>query len=142
MQHSIAKTSRDHAGFTFVEILAAMMFLAILIPTVLGALAISNRAGVMAERSAVAMQLAENRLNELLVDGTWKTGATGGEFGQEWPGYRWEMTNTTWPEDTMSELTVTVYFQVQGRDQSVQLTTIASEEAASQQTETPVTPTP
>ena len=142
MQGSFARIIRNDAGFTFVEILAAMVFLAILIPVVIGALAISNRAGVMAERSAVAMQLAENRLNELLVDGTWVTGATGGDFGQEWPGYRWEMTNTTWPEDTMSELSVTVHFQVQGREQNVRLTTIASEDAASATVETPTTPTP
>src|SRR5690606_31032864 len=77
MQSSIARTNRKAAGFTFVEILASMLFLTILIPTVLGALAISNRASVVSQRSAVAMQLAENRLNELLAEGTWMTGGTG-----------------------------------------------------------------
>ena len=67
MLSPIARKNRKIAGFTFVEILASMLFLTILIPTVLGALAISNRASVVSERSAVAMQLAENRLNELLA---------------------------------------------------------------------------
>src|SRR5438309_1626171 len=55
---------KARGGFTFVEVLAALTFLAILVPTLLGALSIANRASVMAERSAIAGQLGENKLNE------------------------------------------------------------------------------
>jgi type II secretory pathway pseudopilin PulG len=127
MRAGTSRSFSSNAGFTFVEILASMLFLAILIPTVMSALALSNRAGILSERTTTAMQLAENRLSEALVDGTWITGNGGGDFGNDWPGYRWELKSTDWPEDTMSELTVTVFFQVQGREQDVELTTLASE---------------
>jgi hypothetical protein len=127
MHAGIARPSSSTGAFTFVEILASMLFLAILIPTVMSALALSNRAGVLAERTSTAIQLAENRLGEMLVDGTWATGAGGGDFGGDWPGYRWELKSADWPEDTMTELTISVYFEVQGREQNVQLTTLASE---------------
>ena len=45
-------------GFTFIEVLAALLFLAILYPAIVGGLTISNRASVISERTAVAAELA------------------------------------------------------------------------------------
>ena len=65
------KAARD--AFTFVEVLAAMVFLGILMPAVISALLTANRAAVAAERSTIAAQLGENKLGEFTVgkDGTW-----------------------------------------------------------------------
>jgi type II secretory pathway pseudopilin PulG len=118
------------AAFTLVEVLAAMFFLAILIPTVLNALTLSNRASVIAERTDIAAQLAENKLNELLIDTTTNSssGDTRGDFGDDWPGYRWELTRTNWDSSSsMTELDISVYFTVQGREHSVRLSTLASQ---------------
>lgn len=114
------------SGFTFIEVLASLLFMAIVIPAVVTALTISNRAAISAERTNVAVQLGENRLNELLIDNTWSTGESRGEFGQEWPGFRWELTQGTWEIDSMTELTMEVFFPVQGNEQSVRLTTLVS----------------
>ena len=114
------------SGFTFIEVLASLLFMAIVIPSVVTALTISNRAAISAERTNVAVQLGENRLNELLIDNTWSTGESRGEFGQEWPGFRWELTRGTWEIDSMTELTMEVFFPVQGNEQSVRLTTLVS----------------
>jgi hypothetical protein len=73
------------------------------------------------------MQLADNQLHQALIDGTWDTGNGRGDFGNDWPGYRWELSKTDWSEDTMSQLTMTVYFTVQGKEQKVRLTTLASD---------------
>ena len=121
-------------GFTFIEVLAALLFLAILVPVVVAGLALSNRAGVLAERTAIAVRLAENQLSEVMLDAAWETGETRGEFGQEWPGYRWELTRRDWEVDAMSELTMTVLFEVQGQERDVQLTTLASESSSTSTT--------
>ena len=123
----------NRGGFTLIEVLAAMVFLGILMPVVISALLVSNRAAVVAERSTVAVQLGENRLNELLLGNAWSSGETRGEFGDDWPGYRWEMRKATWQTTSMTELTLDVYFQVQGREHDVQLSTLASESAATTQ---------
>lgn len=116
------------AAFTFVEVLAALVFLGILMPVVISALTISNQTGMLADRSTTALQLAENELNELLVTQTWLSGSSRGDFGQQWPGYRWELQRRTWPSDeVMTELTLTVFFQAQGRERQVALTTLANE---------------
>ena len=114
-------------GFTFVEILACMAFLGILIPVVVSALTVSNRAAVMAERSAIAAQLGENRLNEMTLADAWASESGRGDFGAEWPGYRWEMKQGDWNAGAMTELTLDVFYTVQGREQSLRLSTLVNE---------------
>jgi len=122
------RSRHAHGGFTFVEVLAALTFLAILVPVVVEALTISNRAGVVSERTSIAVQLAENQLNELVVTNGWSTGNNSGNFGDDYAGYRWELTRADWDGGNgMSELTMTVTFQVQGQDRRVQLSTLASQ---------------
>ena len=52
-----------------------------------------------------------------------------GTCGQDYPGFHWQMTQETWPGDTsnpMTELTMEVFFPVQGKDHSVRLTTLVN----------------
>jgi type II secretory pathway pseudopilin PulG len=121
------KQSSTRLGFTFVEVLAAMVFLGILIPVVISALTVSNRAAVVAERSTIAMQLGENRLSELMLEDAWTTAESRGDFGQEWPGYRWELKRQDWQSGAMTELTLDVFFVVQGQEHEVRLSTLTNE---------------
>ncbi len=118
--------SADRRGFTFVEMLASMAFLGILIPVVVSALMVSNRAAGMAERSTIAAQLGENRLGEMMLADAWTSESGRGEFGESWPGYRWEMKQADWNAGAMTELTMDVFYTVQGREQSVRLSTLVN----------------
>jgi type II secretory pathway pseudopilin PulG len=111
------------------EILAAMLFLAILVPAVVEGLSLSNRAAVVAERSSMALQLAERQLSALVLDGSWSSANLRGDFGVDWPGYRWELSRGSWAQDDMTELTLSVLFEVQGRERSVRLTTLVDDSA-------------
>ena len=106
--------------------LAALLFLAILIPVVVEALTLSNRTSVISERSSLASELAENKMSELTLNNEWSTGETQGDFGEDWPDYRWELTQADWEPDTMTELTLNVYYPVQGTERSVSLATLVS----------------
>ncbi len=118
-------------GFTFVEILAALLFLGVVIPVIIGALAVANRASLLAERGAFAGELAENKLNEMLIDDAWAGAAsTRGDFGTDWTGYRWEVNTAEWTADNatrMTELNADVFYTVQGREYSVRLSTLVDE---------------
>ena len=120
-------------GFTFAEVLAAMVFLAILVPALVEGITIANRASVVAERSSIASELAENKLSELTLDAAWTTATNRGDFGQDFTGYRWEMNQETWDMDNMTKLTVTVYFTVQGRERSYQLSTLVNPSSSTMQ---------
>lgn len=117
-------------AFTFVEVFAAMVFLAILVPAIIEGLGLANRTSVIAERSSIAGELAENKLNEIIVDGTSQVAVgTSGDFGTDWPGYRWELSQQQWAQDTtntMTNVTMEVFFQVQGAERSVKLDTLVS----------------
>lgn len=128
-----SRKGRTLRAFTFVEILAAMVFLAILIPAILEGISLANRAAVISERTAVAVQLAENKLGELTVDNAWASGESSGDFGNDWPGYRWKSVQGSWDMDDMTTLDVEVSFSVQGQDRSVQLSTLVSATATQTQ---------
>lgn len=120
-------------GFTLVEILAALLFLALVVPVIMGALIVSNRTSLLAERGAVAGELAENKLGEMLIGNTWTSApATSGEFGTDWPGYRWTIGTSDWTNDTanhMTELSADVFYTVQGREYNVHLSTLVDPNA-------------
>ncbi len=104
-----------------------MAFMAILVPVLLSAVNVATRASVSAERSTAALQLAENKLNELIVMKTWSSGETNGDFGEDWPNYHWELVTADWPESSdMTELTMVVTYEVQGQERTVELTTLAA----------------
>ncbi|HZJ17847.1 MAG TPA: type II secretion system protein [Chthoniobacteraceae bacterium] len=119
-------------AFTFVEVLAALAFLGILVPVVVGALTLANRSGVVSERSLEAAQLGQSRLDELMIANAWTTAETRGDFGTDWPGYRWELTRAGWEGGDMTELTMDVYFEVQGREREIRLSTLVSETLTAQ----------
>ncbi len=128
--NSAIRRLHARAAFTFVEVLAALVFLAILLPTVIGGFSICTRAGAAAERTAIATQLAENRMSELMLNDAWIAAEKRGEFGEEFPGYRWEVDQSTWEIENMTALTVHVFFQLQGQERDVALTTLVSDALA------------
>ncbi len=115
------------AGFTFAEVLATMMFVAIVIPVCLHGIALAGKAETIATRKLNAVMLAEKTLNELVVTQQWQSGINQGEYGAEWPGYRWTANQTVWTDSSMRLLTVTVFFEVQGRVYDVHVSTLIQE---------------
>jgi ribosomal protein L17 len=104
-----------------------MVFVAIVIPVAVRGLTTANRAGVVADRKSVAAQLAERKLNEVVVTDVWRSAEKEGNFGEERAGYRWILKDGAWEEDTMRVVSVEVFFEVQGREYSVGLSTLVEE---------------
>ena len=75
----------------------------------------------------IGMQLGENRLNEMMLADAWTSESSRGDFGADFPGYRWEMKQADWSSGAMTELTLKVFFQVQGREHDLRLSTLVSE---------------
>lgn len=126
-RHAHDASSRGRSGFTFAEILAAMLFLAILVPVVLQAVTLANRMAMVAARKAAALQVAENQLEEALLTGEGTIGAGSGEVDLDGATYRWERVTSNWTEDDLVEVAVDVTFRVQGREHQVRLAALAGE---------------
>ena len=120
----ISESRRLEGGYTLAETLAALLFLAIVIPTVVEALHLAGRAGTIAERRAVAARIAERVLNESIVFTNQISGNRSGVITEGIQDYAWTVTRQNWLTTPLPLLTAEVQFTVQGRPSSVLLSTI------------------
>src|SRR5947208_3777879 len=87
------------SGFTLAEVLAALVFMAILIPVALEGLHIASRAGEVAARKSEAALVAERILNENIVTTNWNTTVQNGTVRQGIRDLRWTLRNDPWDKD-------------------------------------------
>ena len=114
-------------GFTFAELLAAMVFMALVIPVSLQGIMIANRAGETAKRKEIAAQLAEHKLQEMILLDTWRYGNREGGFGDNHPGFQWKLTEEVWDQSTVKLLTIFVSYVVQDRESFITLSTLVDD---------------
>jgi prepilin-type N-terminal cleavage/methylation domain-containing protein len=113
-----------HRGFTLVEVLAALLFMAIIIPVAMQGMSIASRAGILGQRKAAAMRIAERVLAEAFVTGQLNQSSATGSIEEGSVSYPWSLTSQTWSEDALTEVTVQVSFDVQGNTYDVSLSTV------------------
>lgn len=131
----ISRATFHVAAFTLAEVLAAMLFLAIVIPVAVEALHVSSLAGEVAARKGAAARIADRVLNESLVTTNWNGSTQSGVISEGALDFNWTLTPQNWPQDSMQMLTAKVDFLAQGKDYSVTLSTLAN--SPSQLTRTP-----
>ena len=121
-----AHSNRRHcAAFTLAEVLAALVFMAIVIPVAVQGLHVASRAGSVSVRKAVGARIAESKLNELVVTGQWQSSAQKGTIQDGLQSYSWQLQSEPWAEDgAMRLLTVHVNVPVQGQDYDVHVSTL------------------
>jgi prepilin-type N-terminal cleavage/methylation domain-containing protein len=111
-------------GFTLAEVLAALAFMAIVIPVAVEGLRVASLAGQVGQRKAVAARIAERVLNERVVTSQTQTAAQRGVVQDGVQQYQWSLRSELWPEDAMRLVTVEVTFPVQGQTYDVRLSTL------------------
>jgi prepilin-type N-terminal cleavage/methylation domain-containing protein len=111
-------------GFTLVELLAALLLMAIIIPVAMQGVSVASRAGVLGQRKAAAMRVADRVLNEIIVTGDSIRSSSSGTVTEGNAAYPWTLDTQTWPEDAMLQLTVTVTYTAQGNPYQVSLSTL------------------
>ncbi len=107
-----------------VEVLAALLFLAIVIPVSLQALHVASQFGEIAARKAEAARVADRVLNEAAVTGS--SGGQNGTAAENGHPYRWTLRNDVWTVAAMQVLTVEVTYAARGRDYAVRLSTLTA----------------
>lgn len=118
------RSAHRRGAFTLVEVLAALLFMAIVIPVALQGFQVAQRAGIYGQRKLTAARIAESKLNELVATGEWRQSSLNGTVDEGTRSYRWQMRIEPWTEGTLSLLTVQVYFGVQSHEYEVHLSTL------------------
>jgi type II secretory pathway pseudopilin PulG len=114
-------------AFTLAEVLAAMMFMAIVIPVAMQGLRIASLAGEVGQRKVVAARIGSKILNELKVTGQLHNTSQSGVVNEGGLQYKWSARSEMWTEDTTSPMTLatlTVAYTAQGRNYDVRLSTL------------------
>jgi len=111
-------------GFTLAEVLAALVFMAIVIPVAVEGLRVANVAGQIGERRAAAARIAGRVIEELAATGQFQQSSQNGVIQEGPRQYRWQMRLEPWNQGALRLLTVQVTFPVQGRDYDVRLSTV------------------
>lgn len=115
---------RRFGGFTFIELLATVVLIGIIMPVAMRSIGLCTRLGGQSRRQIEAASLAYTKLTELTSSQDWKTGQKSGDFGSDWPGYRWTSAVSNWTDSAVSQLDLTVVWQSQGQQRSLTLSTL------------------
>lgn len=127
---AIASRSRQRCpedGFTLAEVLAALAFMAIVIPVAVDGLRIASAAGELAVHKAEAARVAERELNEIAV--ATATGGNTPQSGTDHEGghdYQWKLQSELWPQDSMQLLTMEVTYTSRDRAYATRLSTLVN----------------
>lgn len=117
-------TNQKRSGFTLAEVLAALAFMAIVIPVAVQGLRVATLSGQVALRKGSAARLADRLLNEAIVVKSWKESTQSGTIREGPFAYRWQIRNEAWEKDAIRLVSIQVTFPVQGQDYDVRLTTL------------------
>ncbi|MCY3023879.1 MAG: prepilin-type N-terminal cleavage/methylation domain-containing protein [Planctomycetota bacterium] len=123
------KTARRHRGFTLMEVLAAAVLVAIVMPAAMHGISVAASLANVARHRTEAAALAQSKLGELQATRGWQTGNLSGDFGPEHPEFRWSADLVAWEPGTLQQLDVTVLWNSRGREQRVTLSTLVDAEA-------------
>ncbi len=118
-------TSNSPRGFTFVELLATIVLISIVMPVVMRTIGLCTQIAGQSRRQVEAVCLAKTKLTELTAAQDWQNGSSRGDFGTDWPGYEWTMTLATWAQDaSVRQLDLTVSWRSVGRQRKITLSTL------------------
>lgn len=118
-------------AFTLVEVLAALLLVAIVIPVVMQGISLATTAASSAKRRTEAASLAQSKMAELVATDGWSGGVLSGSFdvddGNEADAYSWQADVSAWTEPYVKLLAVHVMWDGTDGQRSVTLSTLVYE---------------
>ena len=121
---------RRAGGFTIIEVLAALMLIAIVLPTVVHGTLLCLDTAAHASMQARAASLAQAKLSELAATGQFDQATLAGDFGEQWPQFEWMAIAEPWEDERLVQLDVAVVWTRRGREYDVTMSTLIYDEIA------------
>lgn len=116
-------------GFTLAEVLATFVLVAIIIPVAMKGISLSTRIAAHSKQQIESASLAKTKLTEILASQEWQSVNSSGDFGPDWPEYRWAVEIQDRTEATLYQLDLHVFWDTQELEQSVTLTSLVYTES-------------
>src|SRR5215471_21752331 len=97
--NSPVSARNSNSGFTLAEVLAALLFMAIVVPVAIEGLHIAGLAGAVAERKGEAARVAQRLLEESLVTTNWNQSIQSGTVIEGQRKFDWTLHSDPWTQD-------------------------------------------
>lgn len=115
----------DAKGFTLIEILAALLLIGLVLPAVMKGISIISILASDSDHKCEALDLAETKLAEVLLEESWKTSSSqSGSFENEYEDYQWVTGTSDWTQAGIKQIDVFVYWQQRNRQREIKLSTL------------------
>jgi prepilin-type N-terminal cleavage/methylation domain-containing protein len=126
LQHR-GRGRRRRSAFTLVEVLATLVLIGIVVPFAVRGSTLALNTASNAKHQTEAATLGEAKLAELVSQGDWNTGTTQGDFGQDWPDYRWQVQafQRTDTDVNVTEIVLSVTWTDRGQPRVLNVSTLA-----------------
>lgn len=111
-------------GLTLAEVLATIAVIAIVIPIAMKGVSVATSLASATRLRTEATCLAQGKLDELIATGEWETAGLSGDFGAQWPMFRWEAAVNDWDEVDVRLVEVRVTWLSRGQERDVTLSTL------------------
>src|SRR3954451_23462376 len=102
------------AAFTLMEVLAALLFMAIVIPVAIEGIRIASLAGEVGQRKKIAARIGQSALDELRSNTQSQNAGSSGQVQEGATTFQYTIRTESWAEDAMRLATADVAFTVQG----------------------------
>lgn len=122
--HRRSQLRSRRAGFTLIEVLAALVLIGVVLPVAMKGVSIAMQAAAHARHTGEAVELARHKLTELSLSTDSDSYSGAGDFGTDWPEYRFESRMVA-RDYGINEVTVEVFWKSRGVDDSITLSTLA-----------------
>ncbi len=114
-----------HSGFTLMEILAALLLVGLVLPAAMKGVSVVTVLASDSARRYEALDLAETKLAEVLLQEDWQSGSASGTFDEEqYEDYNWTLEVSDWITAGIKEVNVAVTWQQRNRTRDITLTTL------------------
>ncbi len=115
--------SREKKGFTLIEIMVALSVLSISLVILLG---LRNRSIALAAKSRHTIEatlLARQKITEISISGFPDLGESEGDFGNEYPLYRWRKNVVQTPFEEVREMFLEIIWKNNDQKENISVTT-------------------
>jgi prepilin-type N-terminal cleavage/methylation domain-containing protein len=137
---SIRRSKRSgRRAFTLVEVLAALLLIAIVLPVVMRGISAGTSSASLTRRRTEASSLAQSKLAEIMATEQWRDGALNGTFTlaetENAADYSWRAELQQWSEENVKQLDLYVTWTTGKGEQNVMLSTLIYDYVPPEETE-------
>jgi len=121
---TFGRSGQNRGAFTIIEVLATLTLVAIVLPAVVNGLLLCLATAEYARQQAQAASLAQSKLAEIVATGQLYNAELSGDFGSDWPEYKWTAKLNSWEDSRLIQLDVSVIWTRRGENRDVTLSTL------------------